>query len=123
MKAYIALAVVMSVVTPASARTFDQRLHDLPAEEWAFQALNVADKVITADCLRRDICSERNPLLGRNPSNGRLALAGLGEGVLHAAATSYLQDHASARTVRLWEHVSVAVGAGVVAWNLHVRFR
>lgn len=105
----------------AHARTLSQRLHDLPTEEYIFQGLNIADAATTIDALDRGY-RENNPILGHHPSHGAVIGQTAAIGVLHAAATSILQDHASPRAVRIFEHVSVAIKAGTVAWNLHFRF-
>ncbi len=117
-----ALAIALALSTPAGAKTLSQRIKDLPDEEWVFQGLNIADKAITNDCLRRGICQEKNPFLGRNPSTGKMIAAGVAEGVAHAAGTMWFQDHAPG-AVKLWEISTITVGAGVVGWNLRVRFR
>lgn len=116
-----ALAASLLATAPASARTLGQRIDDLPPSEWMFQGLNVADKGLTAYCLHRDTCREKNPILGRKPSNGTLILAGAIEGVTHAAVTSFLQDRAPG-FVKIWEISTIAVGSGVVAWNVRFCF-
>ena len=113
-------AASLALAAPAHSRTLDQRLHDLPTSEWVFQALNVADAVTTIDALNHG-CVERNPFLGKHPSDGVVIGQTVAIGILHAAGTSFLQDHAP-KAVRLWEILSIGVKGGVVVSNLTVRF-
>lgn len=108
------------VAAPATARTLDDRVHDLPRSEWVWQGLRVADAAITAECLRHVDCHETSMILGRHPSDAALAGQLVVTGALHAAITSVLQDHAP-DAVKVWEIVSIGVGAGVVAHNISVR--
>jgi hypothetical protein len=108
------------VCAPAHSRTLDQRLHDLPASEWVFQGLNIADAVTTIDALNHG-CIERNPMLGHHPSHGAVIGQTVAVGILHAAGTSFLQDHAP-RAVPLWEILTIGVKGGAVVSNLTVRF-
>jgi hypothetical protein len=89
--------------------------------EIAFQALNAADFAVTAHCLRRDICHELNPLLGRHPSTGKLLAVKIGTGAVH-----YLVARRLARTdpgaARVFEIVSIVVQGGVVAANARILF-
>ena len=113
-------AASLALTAPAHSRTLDQRLHDLPTSEWVFQALNVADAVTTIDALNHG-ARERNFLLGRHPADAAVIGKTIAQGVVHAAGTSFLQDHAP-KAVRLWEILSIGVKGGVVVSNLTVRF-
>lgn len=115
-----AILAALLLTTPCEARTLDQRLHALPATEWVFQGLNVADAVTTIDLLHRGY-EESNPFLGHRPSDGVIIGQTVAIALLHAAGTSFLQDHAP-RAVPLWEISTIAVKGGAVAWNLHFRF-
>ncbi len=48
------------------------RADDFEKRELAFQALNIADGVVTIDCLRRDVCVEGNPFYGKSPSTEKI---------------------------------------------------
>lgn len=113
-------ALALCTATAAHSRTLDQRIHDLPTEEWLFQGLNAADAATTISALHHGY-RECNPILGHHPSDGAVIGQTVAIGILHAAATSILQDKAP-RAVPIFEHVSLAIKAGAVAWNLHFRF-
>lgn len=94
-------------------------LQPLPAGEYIFQGLNITDAVETSYVLHHG-GRELNPLLGSHPSDGELILFKAGAGLLHAGVTEYLlQHHATPRTIRLWEDVSIAGGIGVDGWNAY----
>lgn len=115
------LAAALALLTPAAeARTLDQRLHELPRAEYAFQALNIADVVTTIDALHHGY-SERNPILGRHPSDAEVIGYNAGVGLLHVAGTMFLQDHAP-RFVKPWEIFTISVKGGAVMNNIIVRF-
>lgn len=113
-------AAALLLPTPAHGQALGQRIRDLPSEEWIYQGLHAIDAVQTREALDHG-CVERNPMLGRHPGNGRLIGVWAATSAAHAGVTMALQDHAP-KAVRLWEIVSIGVGAGVIAWNLHVRF-
>jgi len=120
-RAVLILASAASLMAaPAGARSLGQRLRELPDEEWVYQGLHAVDAIQTREALDHG-CVERNPMLGRHPSTGRLVGVWAATSAAHAGVTMALQDHAP-RAVKLWEIASIGVGAGVIAWNLHVRF-
>jgi hypothetical protein len=114
------VAAALLCAAPASARTLDQRLHAMPPLEGVFQLLNIADAATTIDLLHRGY-QERNPLLGKHPSDGAVIGQTVAIALLHAAGTSFLQDHAPG-AVKLWEISTITVKASCVGWNLHFRF-
>jgi hypothetical protein len=114
--------IASSCAQPALARSLSDRIEALPASEYAWQGLNAADKGLTIDCLNRGICHEANPVLGHHPSTGALVGLGIGEGLIHAAATMYLQDHAP-KLVPWFEGVTIAVAGTAVGIGLKFPFR
>lgn len=119
-KLLAATAAIAAIAAPVQAAPLSQRLHDLPTEEWAFQALNVADAGTTIDALHHGY-RERNPFLGKHPSDAEVIGQTAAVGVLHVAGTMFLQDHAP-RFVKLWEIFSIGVKGGAVVNNIVVRF-
>jgi hypothetical protein len=89
----LAIMATLALAAPVSAQSLGERVQRLPKTEWVFQALNVADAATTIYSLDRGY-TERNPFLGRNPSHGAIIGQTVAIGVLHAVATSYLQDRA-----------------------------
>lgn len=89
--------------------------------EIAYQVASVADGVVTQICLDRGTCHETNPVLGRNPSPGKLWGIKVAGGVAH-----YLLVREVAKTdpefARLLAIGSFTVQAGVVGWNLQFVF-
>lgn len=102
-------------------RVFAAVRRDATRREVAFQVLNLVDAVQTADCLRRDVCREGNPLYGRNPSTGKLLAVKGALGVLHWVAFSHLRktDPYAARRFATW---SVVLQGGVVVANARFSF-
>jgi hypothetical protein len=82
---------------------------------------NVVDTVQTVDCLNRHVCTEGNPLFGRNPSTEKLVAMKAGFGLLHYLAFAHLRarDPYAART---FARVSVAVQGVVVVANARFAF-
>jgi hypothetical protein len=108
------------IAAPVEAQSLGDRLRALPREEPVFQALNLADAVTTIDALHHG-ASERNPFLGKHPSDEAVIGQTVAIGVIHAAGTMFLQDHAP-RFVKLWEIFSIGIKGGAVVNNLVVRF-
>ncbi len=99
----------------------------LPPEEYAFQAVNLADMSLTMDVKNHPNLQEANPMLGHHPSDGAVVGFKVGAGALHAVVTELLLQHgASQRTIRLWEWTSIgfvgyAVGSNL-SLGLHCQF-
>ena len=90
---------------------------DIRKFEIAFQVLNIVDAVETISCLERNRCREMNPLLGHNPSAGKIIAVKAGSGVLHYMITRYLwKNHPS--MVDEWAISTTVLQGGVVLWNL-----
>jgi hypothetical protein len=110
------------LATPATARTLEQRIHDLPTSEWVYQGIGVADFASTEICLRRDTCRESNPLFGHHPKTAVLFVGNVVVGgIAHAAVTSALQDHAPG-LVKPWEIITIGLHGGLVVANLRFAF-
>jgi hypothetical protein len=117
-------AILMAGVStePAEARSLSQRLEDLPTAEYVYLGLHTADFAITAVCLDKvKHCSESNPIYGRHPSAGKLVGLWLGSSIAQATVISLIQDH-NPKAAELGAKMSVAIGVGIVAWNLKVCF-
>ena len=113
---YIALAIAL--LLPSVSHAADIR--DLPKEEYVFQALHAADMAQTMYSINHlDNFVEVNPILGRNPSNEKIAVFFVGTGLLHAATTLYLMDHYP-QYVKRWEHISIGVKGAAIVWNYTV---
>lgn len=115
----IPLVAMIAIAAPhqAQSRTLSQRLNDLPPSEYVFQGLNLADGATTMYNLHRGF-EERNPILGKHPSDAKLIGQIAAIGVVHAAITSVLQDELP-EAVKPWEIGGIIVKGGAVAWNVH----
>ena len=89
--------------------------------EIAYQVLNVVDAVQTISCLERGVCHEMNPLLGRNPSSGRVLAFKAASGGVHYLVTRLLEAEAPG-AVNGWQITTIAIQGGVVAWNMQFIF-
>lgn len=89
--------------------------------EIAFQILNAVDTAETAICLRKEFCSEANPLLSRNPSTARLIATKALSGVVHYAITRMIFK-SDPEAARYWLIGSLVVQGGVVGWNAKTCF-
>jgi len=105
-----ALFALALIATPAHADGFTNR-------EIAYQVLNAVDTAETIDCLNQDVCHEANPLLGRNPSPGKLIAVKAGTGVAHYAVARFLR-YRDPEAARLFQFLTIAIQGGVVAANL-----
>lgn len=108
------IAAALLSATPAAAK-------DVPDSEYVFQALNIIDGLQTIDCLKRDVCHEANPLLGRNPSTGKLVAVKVGTGVIHYLIARRLYER-NPRAAHLFETISIGIQGGIVAANLRFAF-
>ena len=85
--------------------------------EIAYQVLNLVDLAETIICTNRNRCEELNPMIGRNPSNGRLVGYKLATGAVHYVITRYLfNKHPD--VLDAWMVGSLVLQGGVVMWNL-----
>lgn len=85
--------------------------------EIAYQVLNLVDLAETISCIDRHRCVEANPMIGRNPSNGRLVGYKLATGAVHYVITRYLfNKHPD--VLDEWMVGSLVLQGGVVMWNL-----
>jgi hypothetical protein len=102
---------------PLSARAAEWQ--PLPPEEYAFQAVNLADMSLTLDIKNHRDMQEANPMLGQHPSDAAVFGYKLGAGALHAVVTELLLQHgASKRVMRIWEWTSIGVEGAAVGNNL-----
>ena len=85
--------------------------------EIAYQVLNLVDLAETIICINRNRCEELNPMIGRNPSNGRLVAYKLATGAVHYVVTRHLfNKHPD--VLDEWMVGSLVLQGGVVMWNL-----
>ncbi len=108
--------VAAALALPLSARAAEWQ--PLPPEEYAFQAVNLADMSLTLDIKNHRDMQEANPMLGHHPSDGAIFGYKLGAGALHAAVTELLLHGASKRMVRIWEWTSIGVEGAAIGSNL-----
>ena len=115
------LPIAICLAAPA-AHAADWR--PLPASEYAFQALNLADMATSLDIKNHPNIHEANPLLGRHPSDGTVIGVKLASGAIHAAITEWLlQRNASPTTIKIWEYVTIGGEGAVVGHNLSLGLR
>lgn len=62
-------------------------LKEAPALEWSYQGLNAADGIETAYIIHSGKGHEGNPLLGKHPSDLKLAAVKVASGALHLGVT------------------------------------
>ena len=93
------------------------------AERWeiAFQAANMADAVVTSQCLHSGRCAEGNPLLGRHPSDAKLFGIKAAIGLVHFIAFKRL-ERASYKSAMRFSQISFVGQSGIVALNLRFVF-
>ena len=89
--------------------------------EIVYQVLNAVDAVQTISCLDRGVCHELNPLLGRNPSAGKVLAFKAASGGVYYLVTKLLQAEAPG-AVGAWQITSIAIQGGAVAWNMQFVF-
>jgi hypothetical protein len=92
---------------------------DLPPAEYVFDAALAADMLTTADIHNHARLYETNPILGRHPSEARIAIYGATSALAHAGVTLLLPR----RFVEAWEALSIGVEVGYVAHNYHLGLR
>lgn len=104
---------------PPDARTRTER--QVMRMELAYQALNVIDAAQTIYCVSHDKCVEMNPLIGSNPSTGRIIAQKAVTGGLHYLVTRALLAR-NPGAARIFEFVSLSFQSGIVAWNIRACF-
>lgn len=120
-----ATRIAAPVVAPQANKTGTDPVNLLPPErparriprsEWVYQTLNVIDGLQTIRCLDTGRCHEANPLLGKNPSPGKLIGVKAASGIVHYLITRELVRRGG--PVNTWEFITIAVQGGVVALNM-----
>jgi hypothetical protein len=92
--------------------------------EWAFDASLAADMLTTADIRNHPDQHEMNPVLGRYPSDARIAVYGATAAGLHYLVTRALEGaNAPPGLVTAWELLSIGVEVGWVAHNYSLGLR
>lgn len=104
---------LLAATTPAYADAFQNR-------EVAYQVLNVADAVQTCALTAKGY-RELNPLIGSNPSCGKVIGVKVGFGVLHYVISRALEDR-NPDAAKVFQIATIVVQGGVVAANLRFVF-
>ena len=89
--------------------------------EVVYQVLNVVDAVQTISCLDRGVCHELNPLLGRDPSAGKVIAFKAASGGVHYLVTRLFESYAP-EAVAPWQITTIGIQGGAVAWNMQFVF-
>lgn len=99
----------------------DPSWEEIKRLEIVFQTLNAVDAIQTIDCLNRNVCTEMNPILGKNPSTEKIIGLKVAGGVFHYLITKeiYKRDPNAAR---IFQYVSIGLQGSVVAANLRFAF-
>lgn len=104
---------------------FEARLNrvrkDATRWEIAFQVLNAVDTIQTIDCLHREVCTEGNPLFGKNPSAGKMIAVKSVVGVVHWLLFAKLRKD-NPYQARTAARISVVLQGSVVAANARFAF-
>lgn len=89
--------------------------------ELGYLALGAIDTAETIDCLKRDICIEGNPILGKRPSAAKLIGLRVGLSLLHYSVFSRVNDRNPKGALRLAQ-ISCALQGTVVGLNARFIF-
>ena len=98
----------------------------MPKLEYVYFAAEAADCSTTLDIKNHPGFIEENPLLGYNPSDGKIIGYCAGAALIHSAITYELVDQGVPRAiVNVWEYVSIGVESGFAIHNysLGLRFK
>ena len=109
---------------PATGWTQRFKSTQSAARKWeiGYLTLSAIDTIETIDCLRRDICTEANPLFGKHPKASKLIVAKIAFGAVHFAVF----NHANARnpkTALRFAQISAGVQGSVVLLNARFAFK
>jgi hypothetical protein len=86
--------------------------------EGSYQALHVADTIQTLNIKKDNGYWERNPILGRHPSDTEVIAYMAGEAIAHALISKTLADrNAPDWLQRLWHYSSVSWNGALVISN------
>ena len=83
--------------------------------------LNLADVVLTYNCLQRGNCEEANPIYGRHPSLPRIIITKSFFTAAQWAITDVLLEM-DPKKAKFLTYASIAINAGVVGWNMQYQF-
>lgn len=112
MKKLIALAAL--IATPAYADGFTNR-------EVAYQVLNAADAAQTCHVVGSGRGVEGNPLLGRNPSCGKVIGFKIAGGVLHYVLADHFRDR-DPKAAKVFQIVTLVIQGGIIGANMRFIF-
>jgi hypothetical protein len=79
-------------------------------------AMSAADAVITDSCLRKNVCTEVNPIYGSRPSTAKLFGMKAGIGAMQWLYFTHLRRKNPA-AARSYARTTLVVNAGLVAFN------
>lgn len=96
----------------------------LPVTEYVFDAALAADMITTADIHNHYGMYETNPVMGRHPSDAKIAVYGAASAVVHAGVTLLMQhENVNPKIIQVWEFFSIGFEIGYVAHNYHLGLR
>jgi hypothetical protein len=107
--------------TEDAQKRYDSVRKDATRWEIAYQVLNVVDAAQTIDCLKRKVCVEANPLLGKRPSTEKIVGVKSAVGVIHWFLFTKIRKHDPYKA-RTMARVSVVLQGSVVAANMRFTF-
>lgn len=116
--AFILAVVILSIylLTSPRANAADPMTRNDNARELIYTALLVIDAGQTRDIANHPGMYERNPLLGRSPSNDRITAYMAGGALLHYGVSAILP----ARARHVFQYVTLTVQGAVVANNFGI---
>lgn len=95
-----------------------------PKLEFVFDAALAADMITTAQIKNHPPLYETNPILGRHPSDAKIAGYGLAVAGLHAAITYEMVSQGVPRVIiNTWELLGIGIETGYVAHNYKLGLR
>lgn len=108
------LAILAALIAaPAHADGFTNR-------EIAFQVLNAADAAQTCHLTSKGYI-EGNPLLGRNPSCGKVIGFKVAAGLIHYAIADHFRDR-DPKAAKVFQIVTIVIQGGIVGANMRFVF-
>lgn len=107
----------MPIISKAEDPSWDQ----IKKLEITYQVLGAVDAAQTLYFLHHETAKEMNPLLGSNPSPGKVIAFKTIAGVLHYAVTRKIYEY-NPEYAKYFEYTSIAVQGAVVGLNFKYVF-
>lgn len=114
----------VTAAAPIDAKLAERLRITRQANRWeaAYLAFNAVDVIQTCDILSRGVAKETNPIVGKNPSCGKLiAYKGAMSGVQYLLYRQILRR--SPKAARLTAQLSTGLQGAVVGLNLRYTFK